>query len=514
MADKRKASRKAKTKKATRSTKTGKAAKKKTVKKAAAPKTLKAAPTKTRPAPTKKAKRAVVKKAVTKFVHGGVDPTDQERLNKIDHIVVLMLENRSFDQMLGYLKLEGGRDEVDGLTAGLSNRYKEKDYEIHPFTSTIFQNDPCHSAACVALQVSNNNGGFVEDYAARHPTDDPGNIMGYHNGSTVPVYDHLARNFCICDKWFSPVRGATWPNRLYSIMGRADGSKDNKRVPLYNLPSFIRHLDAAKVSWRWYAHDIATLRLLDGNYRVGSFGKFFWFDRKTTFSRTTFLDHAERGDLASVSWIDPNYFDYHVTGPMESNDDHPPSDVMAGQDLVLKLYNAVINSPAWPRTLLLIVYDEHGGFYDHVHPPDEAVDDNANFREYGVRVPAIIVSPWVERGKVSSTIFDHTSIIKTILLKFCQKPDGTIPDMGARVTSANHLGSLLTLETPREPTPVTAYQHLIERIAQWRAQVFTKKTMMRAMKKLPEEPEPTELQEGLIAAKRRLKAEGLPEDQP
>src|SRR6185295_3337366 len=107
--------------------------------------------------------------------------------------------------------------------------------------------------------------------------------------------------------------------------------------------------------------------------------------------------------------------------------------------------HAVTQGPLWAKTLLVIVYDEHGGFYDHQHPTAIPEDDDQNFRRYGVRVPAFIVSPWVERGKVSNTVFDHTSIIKSILLRFCRKPDGTIPDMGARVTNANHLGSLLTL---------------------------------------------------------------------
>lgn len=115
--------------------------------------------------------------------------------------------------------------------------------------------------------------------------------------------------------------------------------------------------------------------------------------------------------------------------------------------------------PKDPDPWIVMGY-EHGGFYDHL-PTPPADDDDPNFRRFGVRVPAFIVSPWVEQGKVSSTTFDHTSIIKSILLKFCQKRDGTIPDMGARVTHANHLGSLLTRETPREAPSTAAYQHAL-----------------------------------------------------
>jgi len=258
---------------------------------------------------------------------------------------------------------------------------------------------------------------------------------------------------------------------------------------------------------------MASLRLIDSKYRVGHGSKFFWFDRRTWVNPVTFLDHAASGNLPAVSWIDPNFVDYSVTGPRESNDDHPPSDVMAGQDLVLKLYNAVVNSPAWKKTLLLIVYDEHGGFYDHVEPED-AADDNADFKKFGVRVPAIVVSPWVERGKVSHKVFDHTSIIKTILLRFCRRPDGTIPDMGARVNNAEPLGTLLTLSTPREPTAIDAYQHLIDRVAQWRTDGFKKRTMRQARGRAPEKREVTEFQEGIEEARKRLRKEGLPEGQP
>lgn len=446
--------------------------------------------------------------APVKFVAGG--PNDN--LEKIDHIVVLMLENRSFDHMLGYLKLEGTSPEVDGLDEGMSNTYENKPYKVHRLPGTVFEHDPGHQGDAVAQQLSDHNGGFITNYKSIHKDDDAVLIMGYHNGSSVPVFDHLVRNFCVCDRWFCSVPGATWPNRLYALTGKSP-SKDNKSVPLYDLPSFVRHLDSAKVPWSWYAHDMATLRLIDGKYRVGHGSKFFWFDRRTLVNPVTFLDHAATGNLPAVSWIDPNFVDYSVTGPRESNDDHPPSDVMAGQDLVLKLYNAVINSPAWAKTLLLIVYDEHGGFYDHVEPEDCA-DDNPAFQKLGVRVPALVISPWVERGKISHKTFTHTSIIKTILLRFCRRADGTIPDMGARVNSSESLGTLLTLTTPREATPVEAYQHLIERVAQWRAEGFKKRTMRQARGRAPEKREVTEFQKGIEEARKRLRKEGLPEGQP
>jgi phospholipase C len=452
--------------------------------------------------------------AATNFVLAGNDPS-QDNLKKIDHIVVLMLENRSFDHMLGYLKLEGGRVDVDGLTAGMSNTHAGKTYTVHHLNMTAFgkDQDPCHDGDCVTEQLSGGNGGFVSNYARTHKNDpDPGLVMGYYNGANLPVYDHLAREFTICDRWFCSVDGATWPNRLYAVTGRADGKKVNKKVPLYNIPSFVRHLDAKKVSWRWYSHDAATLRLTDDKYRIGSDSHFAYFDRRTLLSRKSFLDDAASGNLAAVSWIDPNFVNFGI-GTSSANDDHPPADVLAGQELVLKLYNAIINGPKWNKTLLVIVYDEHGGFYDHV-PTQAAADDNANFRTYGVRVPALIVSPFVERGKASNTVFDHTSIIKTILLRFCKRADGTIPDMGARVGAANHLGSLLTQDSARQPPPPSAYLHALEIILQWKNGLFRSNLLMQSLGVAPPAPELNELQEGIIKAKRRLRARGLPEGQP
>ena len=339
-------------------------------------------------------------------------------------------------------------------------------------------------------------------------------VMGYYNGSDLPVYDHLSRNFAICERWFCSVDGATWPNRLYAMTGRAAGSKVNKKVPIYSLPSFIRHLENKKVSWRWYAHDIATLRVTDEKFRVVSFKHFSYFDRHSLPpGGSSFLEDAASGKLAAVSWIDPNFVDLSVIGPSGSNDDHPPSDVMAGQELVLKVYNAVANGPKWAKTLLVIVYDEHGGFFDHV-PPPPAEDDSPAFRLYGLRVPAFVVSPWVERGKISSTVFDHTSIIKTILLRFAQDSNNNIPDMGTRVNRATHLGSLLTLDSPRPPVALQAVEHLISRVATWRTELLSERLRDQARGFAPGPPKLNELQQGVIKAKARLRAEGLPPGQP
>ncbi|HEV2713289.1 MAG TPA: alkaline phosphatase family protein [Gaiellaceae bacterium] len=440
-----------------------------------------------------------------------------DNLSRIDHVVVLMLENRSFDHMLGYLRLEAGLP-LDGLEATMANSHAGKRYRVHHLASTKLtkDQDPGHGGADVRQQLADGNGGFVASYAKHNPRDpNPGTVMGYYNGTDLPVYDHLAREYAVCDRWFCSVPGATWPNRLYAVCGRAAGSKDNRSRPLYALPSFVRHLDRAKVSWRWYAHEyVATLRLSDERYRFSLAARNFrYFNRRTAALGRSFLEHAADGHLAAVSWIDPNFVDFDLLGPTGSNDDHPPSDVKAGQQLVLALYTALSSSPNWPKTLLVITYDEHGGFFDHVSPP-AAKDSSPAFRSYGPRVPALVVSPWIPRGAVSSELYDHTSIIKTILLRFCRRADGSIPDMGARVAAANHLGGLLTLRRPRPKPKVPALSPLIRLASQWQGGELEDKLLTQARGFPPREVELNELQEGYLRAKDKLRREGVPAGMP
>jgi phospholipase C len=249
--------------------------------------------------------------------------------------------------------------------------------------------------------------------------------MGYYNASDLPVFDHFAAEFCVCDRWHSWVAGATWPNRLYAIAGSAGGSRDDRKVPIYHEHSFVRYLDAANVSWRWYSHDVATLRLADVKYRVGHREHFAYVQKLKLVFKTrvlylnedaaSFLEDAAYGQLPAVSWIDPNIKDFNLIGS-PPNDDHPPSDVTHGQELALLVYNALATGPLWDKTLLLVFYDEHGGFFDHVTPPEHPPDDDPTmFARYGVRVPAFVISASVK----AHTLFDHATIPKTILQRFC-----------------------------------------------------------------------------------------------
>jgi len=418
-----------------------------------------------------------------------------DNLSKIDNIVVLLMENRSFDHMLGYLKLEEGRSDVDGLSPGLSNSDGQKSYPIHHLNHTGLKSnqDPCHSGSCVADQLANDNGGFVKNYMATHKNDAERDlVMGYYNKNDLLTYDYLASQFTVCDHWFSSVPGSTWPNRLYAVTGRADGSKDNKTIPIYNLPSFVRQLDAKKVSWGWYSDNFfgSTLNLTDSKYRSMS-----------NYKTTDFYDQAAAGKLPSVCWIDPIFVD--TAGIIGANDDHPPADILHGQELVLNIYHALVSNPdQWRKTLFIIAYDEHGGFYDHV-PPPPAEDDSASFRRYGARVPAFLISPWVAQQHVEPTCFDHTSIIKTILLRFCRRADGTIPAMGKRVMMANHLGVALTETAPRSFPVKESHAAIVAAFARAQSGRFAARFQPDHVS-APRIHELNDLQRGLLKAAKRL----------
>jgi phospholipase C len=434
------------------------------------------------------------------------------RLEQIRHIVVVMMENRSFDQMLGYLK-RAGLPDVNGLDGSETN--PGPDGQQHPVfewgeTETVFHPqidetgkilDPCHSKACVAKQIANDNQGFIKNFLATREDSNKRHVqlpaqyqafpMGYYGAKDLPTYDFLARNYCICDAWYSSVPGDTWPNRLFALAGReSDRQAESllerieediknripgiEKAPIFDVPAFTRELEDSQ--WRWYAQDPATLRAADAHYRDLTDIKrdnFTYFDRETLSvleeaigaviaTPDSFLDDAANGNLRQVSWIDPNFIDLKVLHP-DSDDDHPPSDIRAGQAFVLEVYEALRNSKDWDDTLLVVVYDEHGGFYDHMHPPKLEPDDGSGYETYGVRVPALIIGPRVS-PQVSHELFDHTSLINTIFTRFVANPEQAIAKMGPRVAHARHLGVLLS-DSPRADHPDPSQARV--RIDQW-----------------------------------------------
>lgn len=432
-------------------------------------------------------------------------------LQGIQQIVVLMMENRSFDQMLGYLKRDG-IPEVCGLDGDEVNYDADRNpYPTYAFgpDETAFRLpgkdskalDPCHGRRCVEEQLADGNGGFVKNFVKEKnpPPDKRGIVMGHYTAAQLPVYDFLAREYCVCDAWHSSIAGDTWPNRLFALAGtdapepvghrpgllrrilrRLAGVpllKQLGNAPIFEVEAFTRHLRDA--DWRWYSHDPATLRAADGayrNFRKLNRDNFSFFNRKKVSVATevlespivggdSFLDDAAAGNLRRVSWIDPNFFDLGVLDP-NSDDDHPPSDVRAGQSLVLEVYEALANSPQWENTMLVVTYDEHGGFYDHVEPP-AAPEDHSGRTRLGVRVPALIVGPRVRRGVYKETL-EHTALAKTILTRFAPGPAGrALEKMPMSVQKARDLSGVL-LDSPREDIKDHAFLH--DLLDSWREQ--------------------------------------------
>jgi phospholipase C len=372
-------------------------------------------------------------------------------MEEIQHIVVLMLENRSFDHMLGYLSLSGGRPEVDGLrgrTIDINRDVNGTVYSIEPLDSTWFPVDPNHEADSVALQLAGNNGGFVAEFSRRLGTNpmrlSPGLVMGYHDGNQAWAYDQLARQFVVCDRWFASVPGPTQMNRLYAVAGTSGGLLHHQFPPNpYDVQTVFHHLDQRGISWKWYSHDIASLRWV----------RDYLTNLRNIDKVREFFERAAEGDLPSVTFIDPDFTNFGSGGA--PNDDHPPVDMNQGQLLVARVFNALLagRNDLFRKTLFIVTYDEHGGFYDHV-PPPAVDDDHPSFRRLGVRVPALVVSPWVRGGAVAKQQYDHTTIIKTILKRFWG--NDALPSMGRRVAAAADLWPLLTLREPRTGLPPIA----------------------------------------------------------
>ena len=380
---------------------------------------------------------------------------------RIDHIVVLMMENRSFDHMLGYLSLEQGRNDIDGLTSPLENTNpvpgSQTPQGIFELDFGNILVDPDHSFNGTLEQIADGAmSGFVASYLKRDPA--PGahdQVMGYYTNSFLNVFDFLAREYKICDRWFCAHPGPTYPNRFISLSGQTPSLSNieigGELAGAVKDRTIFDVLTAHGVSWNYVESNIAFLRMFD-RYRV---------DEANIIQRDAFMQKARDGQLPAVTWIDPNFGELEIDN--QANDDHPPADVRQGQRLIGEIYDALTqNRTQWNKTLFVITYDEHGGFYDHVPPhgldPDaepavaKVHPDGPSF--YGPRVPAILVSPWVERGSATSEIFDHTSILKSVLVNFVGPEAATQELLGARVDAAADLLQELA-ETRRSDVPTS-----------------------------------------------------------
>ena len=319
----------------------------------------------------------------------------------IEHVVVLMLENRSFDCMLGKLYPSDGT--FDGLTGQEANIFSGQTVPvwtsdgIDPAIATIPDPDPGEHFTDMNQQLfaggqAATMGGFVANYMAQPSAGKPfvpRNIMHYYTPEQVPVISTLARAFGVCDRWHASAPCQTWPNRFFAHTGTALGYVNNSNFPIpFPAPSFFGQLERRNIPWRIYFHDAPQSLLLRDIWHLAPL-RFRWFSQ--------FLADAHTGALPAYSLIEPRYFSDAFLRRIP-NDEHPPHNVQYGEELIAQAYIALRASPHWKKTLLIITYDEHGGCYDHVPPPpavppDAHQPDGFEFNRYGVRVPAVIVSP-------------------------------------------------------------------------------------------------------------------------
>jgi phospholipase C len=313
---------------------------------------------------------------------------------RVDTLVVVMMENRSFDHYFGARRLLEGRP-VDGLQASFSNP-RPDGTPVPPFAlADRCVQDPPHGWDASHRQVDDGRmDGFVREHWADVGALHGDQVMGYLQRSQLPVSYALADEFALCERWFCSVRGPTWPNRFYLHAAQSNGRKNNDfpSPPGFKFKTIYDTLEEAGIDWKYYYTDLPFLAL------------FASLQRKTQRQATIqqFFDDARAGTLPKVCVVEPGF---------GLNDDHPPHDIQLGQAFISSVVNALGQSPQWSRSMLVLAYDEHGGFFDHVLPP--TVDDERSadgFGALGMRVPGLIVSPWARRGFLSQTLYEHSSV--------------------------------------------------------------------------------------------------------
>jgi phospholipase C len=377
-------------------------------------------------------------------------------IDPIKHVVVLMLENHSFDQMLGAIRSEF--PDLEGVDPAIPGTNRDKDgmaYSQALTAATSVQHDPMHELDNVLHQLEGNNGSFVLDYSEAYPATTPDErqqIMGYFAPSALPSLHEFARHFTICDHWYSSVPGPTWANRFFvhsgTSLGRVQMPEGWRDIPHlislcsgYDQDTIYDRLNERGIPWKVYHGDIPQSLVLSHQRTIQNARRYEFMD--------VFYNDAtgQEEQFPAYCFIEPSYY-----WPGQ-NDDHPPHTTLRAQTLLGKVYNVLRqNDRLWTSTLLVVLYDEHGGFYDHVPPPNAVPPDghtlpNFSFDRLGVRVPALLVSPWVERT-VIKTDFDHTSLLKYLTEKWGLGP------LTERVARAQSFGSAIrTTGQPRTDTP-------------------------------------------------------------
>jgi phospholipase C len=398
--------------------------------------------------------------------------------NPIQHVFVLMLENRSFDHMLGFSALSG-RDAVSGqstLMNGLkgdeSNLFDGKIYTVSPTADFAMRADPGHEFPDVLHQLCGpdaqyphggaypaiDNSGYVDTYVRGGGTGSPGEVMKCHSPSHLPVLNKLAAEFVLCDNWHTAMPGPTWPNRFFvhaASSAGLDHSPSTEDILKWETIDGLRFpkgtifdaLEKKGISRRLYAGDDFPLVAALKGIGLDDIRPYHLFGE----------DLAQPAYPFSYTFIEPSY---NVLGDYKfSTSQHPLSDVTRGEALIKSVYETIRQSAIWNDSLLIITWDEHGGFYDHAIPPAAVAPGDTSpgaaqsefgftFAQYGPRVPAVVISPRIPQNLIDHRLYDHSSILATLEARFGLDP------LTRRDAAANHLLSLVSMATPRD-TPKT-----------------------------------------------------------
>ncbi|TMB00694.1 MAG: alkaline phosphatase family protein [Deltaproteobacteria bacterium] len=371
----------------------------------------------------------------------------------IDNIVVLMQENRSFDHYFGQIHFEG-QPRARRVPRNASNPDP-----TNPGGPPIRRFHQDHYCEVADLDHSWNgthhewDGGAMDGFtAANVDSNDPtgSRTMGYYDKTDLPFYYALYSTFAMADRYFCSTLTQTFPNRFYLLAGTSFGHIRNDfpnfAAGEYSQRTIFNSLDEAGVSWKVYYDQVPF---------AGLFG-YVRSHAANTVPFAQFMTDAQAGTLPQVSFVDPIF----IAQANVENDEHPPSNIQVGQSFVSSAVGAFVDSPQWSHGALLLTYDEHGGYFDHVRPPPACTPDDVepmlesgdvpgHFDRYGIRVPFVVVSPYSRKHYVSHRVYDHGSILRFIETRF------DLPALTRRDANADPLLRLFKFSRPSFPVAPT-----------------------------------------------------------
>jgi len=377
-------------------------------------------------------------------------------LDTLKHIVVLMMENRSYDHILGFMQVPG----LDGLSGNETNPDNNGNAQkVQPTAAAQkeLDPDPDHSWPGVNMQIFGNAQGtddgtpkmqgFIKSYFTKmQDVSHSRNIMNCFSPGNVPVLTYLAKQYAVCDRWFSSLPGPTVPNRLFAHFGTSFGKVDNSMKFGDNGKSIYSRLMNAGRSTKVYYFD-------EQSASVG-FTFLLTNQPQTMGTYSDFQSDCANGNLPDYSFVEPNYSDH---ANLMASDQHPDHNIIAGENFIADVYNHIRQSPLWENILLLIVYDEHGGTFDHAYPPQIPADGTPDpisgfqFDRLGIRVPAVFVSPWIQAGTQIHCQYEHASIgasVANVFIADAAQRQLTVREQRANIFTTDPI--LLSLPAARQ----------------------------------------------------------------